>query len=349
MTRLYRIMLRVLPRDLRRKHGDAMVTSFQREYEGARERSVFLAMYVLAASTWDVVARAAYETVRDTPSPLSHTADFPLPTPRHVLRRHAVSFTVAFSALTILMVLQFMARYVSGLGTPMDMRSVLEIAMLTVPFTAAMTLPMAAFIAVLREFTRLGADGSLSAMRHSSAGIRRMVAAVLVAAGAVTAVALVVNVAVVPRANAQLVWRMHGVDGRQNARAMSIASLREAAREAKASPAPDAMSRAASYEVEVQKKLALPAACLVLTFAAIALALRYPRGGMWLTAGASVVVFGVYYVMLMVGEDLADRLVVPPAAAMWGANVLLLGVVALSALRKRSGHEVSAETGTGCM
>jgi lipopolysaccharide export LptBFGC system permease protein LptF len=346
MTRLYRIMLRVLPRDLRLKHGDAMVTSFQREYEGARERSVFLAMYVVAASAWDVVGRAAYEIVRDTPPALSHAADRPLPTPQLVLRRHAVSFTVAFFALTSLLVLQFMARYVSGLHAPIATRSVLEIAMLTVPFTAAMTLPMAVFIAVLREFTRLGADGSLSAIRHSSAGIRRMVAAVLLAAGAVTAVALVVNLAVVPRANVQLELRMYGGDARRNERAMSIASLREAAREAKASPAPDAMSRAASYEVEVQKKLALPAACLVLTLAAIALALRFPRGGMWLTAGASLVVFGVYYVMLLVGEDLADRLVVPPAAAMWGANALLLSVVALSALRTRRGDDVSAETGT---
>ena len=105
------------------------------------------------------------------------------------------------------------------------------------------------------------------------------------------------------------------------------------------------MSSAASYEVEVQKKLALPAACLVLTLAAMALAFRFPRGGMWLTVAGSIVVFSAYYAMIVVGENLADRLVASPAAAMWGANILTLGA-ALSALRTRRGHDMSAETGT---
>ena len=344
MIRLYRIVLHLLPRDLRRKHGAAMVTSFQREYERARERSAFLGLYVFLASTWDVVARTTYEVVRDTPAPSYHAVDVPIPEPKHILRRHAASFAVAFAALTLLMMLQFMARYLSGLRAPMEIRGVLEIAMLTVPFIAAMTLPMATFIAVLREFTRLGANGSLLAMQRSNTHIRRVVTIVLLAAGAVTAAALVVNVAVLPQANALLASLMYGADARQNDRAMSIATLRDAARVAEASNTPDALSRAASYEVEVQKKLALPVACLVLTIAAIALALRFPRGGMWLTAGASIVVFGAYYAILMVGENLADRRVVSPAASMWGANILMFAA-ALAVSRSRRGHEVSADTG----
>lgn len=41
---------------------------------------------------------------------------------------------------------------------------------------------------------------------------------------------------------------------------------------------PVLLSRVASYEVEIQKKLALPAACLALALAGMALAFRMPRG-----------------------------------------------------------------------
>lgn len=85
----------------------------------------------------------------------------------------------------------------------------------------------------------------------------------------------------------------------------------------------------ASLEVEIHKKFALPAACVVLALAAMAIAWSVPRGGTPLLLGASLSLVALYYVMLMAGETLAERLVVSPMVAMWGANgvVLLLATI----------------------
>jgi lipopolysaccharide export system permease protein len=45
--------------------------------------------------------------------------------------------------------------------------------------------------------------------------------------------------------------------------------------------------------------------------------------------GASAVVFAGYYVTLLAGESLADRLVISPFLAMWTANAFLLAIVLL--------------------
>jgi lipopolysaccharide export system permease protein len=58
----------------------------------------------------------------------------------------------------------------------------------------------------------------------------------------------------------------------------------------------------------------------------MAIALCLPRGGLWLVFGASFVIFGAYYMLMIAGEDLADRLVISPFVGMWWANALLLMV-----------------------
>ena len=47
--------------------------------------------------------------------------------------------------------------------------------------------------------------------------------------------------------------------------------------------------------------------------------------------GVSLVCFGVYYVFLIVGEDLSDRLWMSPLLAMWSPNILF-GLFGLAAL-----------------
>jgi lipopolysaccharide export system permease protein len=53
------------------------------------------------------------------------------------------------------------------------------------------------------------------------------------------------------------------------------------------------------------------------------IALRFPRGGVGLVIGVSLVVFAIYYVGLIAGESLADRNFLTPFWAMWAANVIL--------------------------
>ncbi len=97
------------------------------------------------------------------------------------------------------------------------------------------------------------------------------------------------------------------------------------------------------YEVEIQKKFALAAACFIFVLLGAPIALRFPRGGVGLTIGVSLVVFGLYYVGLIAGESLARRGMIPPVVSMWLAN-LVFGTIALSLLA-RMGMESGSSRG----
>ncbi len=90
------------------------------------------------------------------------------------------------------------------------------------------------------------------------------------------------------------------------------------------------------YQVEIEKKFALAAACLVFVLLGAPMALRFPRGGVGLVIGASLSVFGLYYIGLIAGETLADKLIVSPFIAMWMANILftIAGFVFMYMLRR---------------
>jgi lipopolysaccharide export system permease protein len=86
--------------------------------------------------------------------------------------------------------------------------------------------------------------------------------------------------------------------------------------------------------VEIHKKFALSFACLVFVLFGPPIALRFPRGGVGVTIGVSIVVFGLYYICLMGGESLADKGMLPAWFAMWIANLIfgtlgLLGLIGL--------------------
>ncbi len=93
------------------------------------------------------------------------------------------------------------------------------------------------------------------------------------------------------------------------------------------------------YDVEIQKKFALAAACFIFVLLGAPIALRFPRGGVGLTIGVSLVVFGLYYVGLIAGESLARRGLVPPFVSMWIANAVfgLLALILLARMGKESG------------
>jgi lipopolysaccharide export system permease protein len=87
-----------------------------------------------------------------------------------------------------------------------------------------------------------------------------------------------------------------------------------------------ARQRAAIYEVEIQKKLAISAACVIFAMLGVPLAIRFPRGGVGLVIGTSLAVFSIYYVGLIGGEELGDRLIVAPFFAMWTPNLIFLAI-----------------------
>jgi lipopolysaccharide export system permease protein len=109
--------------------------------------------------------------------------------------------------------------------------------------------------------------------------------------------------------------------------------------------ADSARIRAAQYLVELHKKYAIAAACIVFVLVGIPAAIKFPRGGVGLVVGMSLSIFSVYYVGLIAGESLANKLVVTPFWAMWTPNILfaIIGLIALWRIRR----EASAGRGGG--
>jgi lipopolysaccharide export system permease protein len=105
----------------------------------------------------------------------------------------------------------------------------------------------------------------------------------------------------------------------------------------------DAQRERDRYDVEIQKKFSLAAACIIFVLVGAPIALRFPRGGVGLVIGVSFAIFGLYYVGLIGGETLANKGYVPPWLAMWGINIAL-ALIGL-ALALRMGRESSTSRG----
>ena len=87
------------------------------------------------------------------------------------------------------------------------------------------------------------------------------------------------------------------------------------------------------FRVEIHKKFALSVACMNFVLIGIALALRFPRGGIGLVIGGSLVIFALFYVGLTSGENLADKGIVSPALAMWLPNLIVFVAAVLGLIR----------------
>lgn len=101
----------------------------------------------------------------------------------------------------------------------------------------------------------------------------------------------------------------------------------------------------ASYRVEIHKKLTLAFACIVFVLLGAPLATRFPRGGLGLVIAASSLIFAVYWMGLIGGEDLAERGLAPPWLAMWIPNLVFL--VAGLLLFRGMGRETATGRGGG--
>src|SRR5258705_3733544 len=77
---------------------------------------------------------------------------------RYVLREHVGPFLFALTALTSLMILNFISRQFGELvGKGLPSSVIGEFFLLSIPFTIALTLPMSVLVAVLYAFSRLAA------------------------------------------------------------------------------------------------------------------------------------------------------------------------------------------------
>lgn len=83
-----------------------------------------------------------------------------------------------------------------------------------------------------------------------------------------------------------------------------------------------AVSRGNRFEVEIQKKYSIPAACIVFVLIGAPLAVRYRDAGVAMVVAVSFLVFCAYYVSLVGGEKLSEELILTPFWAMWAPNLL---------------------------
>ncbi len=86
------------------------------------------------------------------------------------------------------------------------------------------------------------------------------------------------------------------------------------------------METANRFATEIHKKFSIPFVCIVFVLIGAPIAVRYPQGGVAMVVGVSLAFFCAYYVALIGGEELADRLIVTPFWAMWAPNVLFGGI-----------------------
>lgn len=78
--------------------------------------------------------------------------------------------------------------------------------------------------------------------------------------------------------------------------------------------------------VEYHKKYSLSLACLVFAVVGAPLGVMARRGGFGVGAGLSLLFFVLYWVMMIGGEKVADRGLLPPAISAWLPNILMFAV-----------------------
>ena len=82
--------------------------------------------------------------------------------------------------------------------------------------------------------------------------------------------------------------------------------------------------RSAEYMVEVHKKLSIPFACLVFVLLGAPIGMLTRKGNIGVAALISAGLLTVYFISIIQGEKLADRMIISPFWGMWGINILFL-------------------------
>ena len=93
-----------------------------------------------------------------------------------------------------------------------------------------------------------------------------------------------------------------------------------------------AVSQIRQFRVEYHKKFSIPLASFCFVLLGVALALKYPRSGIGLVIAASLIIFMAFYVLLIGGENVANKGYISPITAMHGPVILftvlgLIGVI----------------------
>ena len=92
------------------------------------------------------------------------------------------------------------------------------------------------------------------------------------------------------------------------------------------------------FKVEIHKKFTLALACILFTMVGAPLGILVRNGGMTIASGLSIAFFLIYYILLIWGEQLADRNLINPGLGSWLPNIILFvsGMIILKLSNKKN-------------
>ena len=92
------------------------------------------------------------------------------------------------------------------------------------------------------------------------------------------------------------------------------------------------------FKVEIHKKFTLAIACILFTMVGAPLGILVRKGGITIASALSIAFFLVYYILLIWGEQLADRNLLNPGLGSWLPNIILFisGIIILKLSNKKN-------------
>jgi len=124
---------------------------------------------------------------------------------RYVLREHVGPLVFSLTALTSLLLLNYIAKQIDQLvGKGLGAGVIAKFFALSLPFTIAMTTPMSVLVATLYAFSRLAAENEVTALKANGVSLARLLVPVLIAASVVSLIMIGFNDRVLPASNHKL-------------------------------------------------------------------------------------------------------------------------------------------------
>ncbi len=124
---------------------------------------------------------------------------------KYVLKEHLGPLLFALSALTSLLLLNYVAKQFGKLvGKGLEWSIIGEFFLLALPFTVAMTVPMAVLMSTLYAFSRMAAENEITAFKASGVSIGRLMKPAILASILLSFGMIIFNDQLLPRSNHRL-------------------------------------------------------------------------------------------------------------------------------------------------
>jgi lipopolysaccharide export system permease protein len=123
----------------------------------------------------------------------------------YALREHFGPFVFALTVFTFIMLMNQVARQFQNLaGKGLGAEVIVEVFVLSIPLSVAITIPMAVLVATMAAFGRLAGDNEITAIQANGVGFHQLLAPTVGAAIALTLITFWFNDNVLPESNHRL-------------------------------------------------------------------------------------------------------------------------------------------------